>query len=69
MESSIRYYFETAYRDIIRVERQLVEHGDLLSERKLVQKGWSGRVSPKRNGPDRLLISRSEVRVPHHPHM
>jgi hypothetical protein len=50
---------------MVTLEGQLVEHGDLLSERKRVQKGWSGGVSPKRNDPDRLLITGSAVRARH----
>ena len=52
---------------IIVIEGQLVEHGDLLSELKRVQKGLLGGFERELITPNTLLITGSGVRVPHHP--
>ena len=52
---------------IIRLEGQLVEHGDLLSELKRVQEGLLGGFERELTTPNTLLITGSGVRVPHRP--
>jgi hypothetical protein len=46
---------------------QLVEHGDLLSGCKYAQEGRFGKAERERGLPNPLLITGSEVRVPHNP--
>jgi hypothetical protein len=53
----------------VKVEGQLVEHGDLLSECKQAQEGLLGRSERERGIPNTLLITGSGVRVPHNPLM
>ena len=54
---------------IIVTEGQLVEHGDLLSELKRVQKGLLGGFERDLTTPNTLLITGSGVRVPHNPQL
>jgi hypothetical protein len=53
---------------IVRTEGQLVEHGDLLSELKRVQKGLFGGFERELITPNTFLITGSGVLVPRHPH-